>query len=61
MNSFSHHLSLLDDDIPELSSLLNLEVHVPLPHVEQLLSLLQMVVLALVGAADVKNLRRNCI
>ena len=50
------YLALLDLHVPEFSGLHDLEHHVSFPHVEQLLSLLEVVVLALVGPANVENL-----
>lgn len=50
------HLPLLDVDISELSGLHDLKDHVTLPHEEELLALLQVVVLALVWASNVENL-----
>ncbi len=53
------YFSFLDWHVHELSSLLYLEAHVALAHVEQLLPLLQVVVLAHVGAADEEYLVKN--
>ncbi len=53
------YLALLDVDVLELPSLEDLEAHVALLHVEQLLALLQVVVLALVRSANIKHLEDN--
>ena len=52
------HLSLSDGHIDELPAHLDLEAHVALAHEEQLLALLQVVVLALVRAANEEHLKR---
>ena len=51
-----NYLALLDLHVPEFSGLHDLEHHVSFPHVEELFSLLEVVVLALVGASNVENL-----
>ena len=49
-------LSFPDVDVLELAPLEDLEAHVALPHEEQLLALLQVVVLALVRPSHVEDL-----
>ena len=51
------YLPLADVYVPELALLQDFQTHIPLPHVEQFLTLLQMEILALVGTAHVKHLK----
>ena len=52
----SSDLSFPDVDVLELAPLEDLEAHVALPHEEQLLALLQVVVLTLVRPSHVEDL-----
>lgn len=52
-----YDLPLLDDNVLELISLLNLETHISLSHEEELLAFLQMIIFPLVRATDIEHLR----